>query len=381
MGGDVARGISGGISTLVRRAIMSLVVLIPFAPSHAEEWSAERAKLISAAEQEGEIDFFSQPNLAARNFIAAAWAKDFPKIKLSITATPGSQIVGRVRLERQSGKYLWDLIMTGSVIGFDMIKEGFVDPFAPELRDPEVNDPKIWGGWDQAYVDNAHVYVFSTNLALKSPVYNALKLSPDRVKKEGVRILLDPTLKGRIYWHDPNVPGPGAQFAFYLTRRFSEDELRRFIDDQKPVFVSDQNQVIDALAHGIAWLALGPGNSHALMEPYIKAGVPIDLRKFGNAPELNDITLGGSTIWVMKNRPHPNATRLFINWLLSKNIQGGFAKATEQNSRRVDVASVADADGTPVPGAHYVAPQDEANVAALDKAVAEVGEMRKAAQH
>jgi iron(III) transport system substrate-binding protein len=377
----VALAISGGVSTLVRWAIVSLIALIPLTPGHAEDWSAERAKLIAAAEQEGEIDFFSQPNLAARNFIAAAWAKDFPNIKLSITATPGAQIVGRVRLERQSGKYLWDLIMTGSVIGFDMVKDGFVDPFAPELSDPAVNDPKIWGGWDEAYVDSANAYVFSPNLALKSPVYNALKLSPDKVKKEGVHILLDPALKGKIYWHDPNVPGPGAQFAFYLARRFSEDELRHFINDQKPVFVTDQNQVIDALAHGTAWLALGPGNSHALMEPYIKAGVPIDLRKFGNAPELNDITLGGSTIWVMKNRPHPNATRLFINWLLSKDIQDGFAKATEQNSRRIDVASVADADGTPVPGAHYVAPQDEANAAALDKAVAEVSEMRKAAQH
>ncbi len=369
------------VSRLGSCAIALLFAIIPLAPSHAEDWSAERTKLVAAAEQEGEIDFFSQPNLAARNFIAAAWAKDFPKIKLSITATSGAQIVGRVRLERQSGKFLWDLVMTGSNIGFDMVKEGFVDPFAPELRDPAVNDPKIWGGWDEAYVDTANTYVFSTNLALKSPVYNALKLSPDKVKKEGVRILFDPTLKGKIYWHDPNVPGPGAQFAFYLMRRFSEDEVRRFINEQKPVFVTDQNQVIDALAHGTAWLALGPGNSHALMEPYIKAGVPIDLRKFGNAPELNDITLGGSTIWVMKNRPHPNGTRLFINWLLSKNVQEGFSKATEQNSRRIDVASVADADGTPVPGAHYVAPQDEANAAALDKSITEVGEMRKAAQH
>ena len=116
------------------------------------------------------------------------------------------------------------------------------------------------------------------------------------------------------------------------------------------------------------------------MEPYIKAGVPIDLRKFGNAPEFNDITLGGSTIWVMKDRPHPNAARLFINWMLSKNVQAGFAKATEQNSRRNDVPSVADTDGTPVPGARYVAPQDEANDPLLQKAVAEIGDIRKAAQ-
>lgn len=359
--------------------VAALLSIAPLAAGRAEEWSAERAKLVASAEQEGEIELFSQPNLAARNFIAAEWAKAFPAIKLSITATAGAQIVGRVRLERQAGKYLWDVIMTGSNIGFDMVKEGFVDPLAPELRDPAVNDPKIWGGWDEAYVDNGNKYVFSTNLALKSPVYNAQKLSPEKVKQEGVRVLLDPGLKGKIYWHDPGVPGPGAQFAFYLVRRFSQDELRRLVTEQKPIFVSDQNQVIDALAHGSAWLALGPGNSHALLEPYIKAGVPIDLKKFGNAPELNDITLGGSTLWVMKNRPHPNAARLFVNWLLSRDVQAGFAKATEQNSRRIDVASVADADGTPVPGAHYVAPQDEANAPALDQAIAEVAEIRKAA--
>jgi ABC-type glycerol-3-phosphate transport system substrate-binding protein len=368
-----------GISTFTRLAIAALLAAIPAASSVAAEWSAERATLVAAAEKEGEIDMFSQPNLAARSFIAAEWAKAFPNIKLSITATAGAQIVGRVRIERQAEKYLWDVIMTGSTIGFDMVKEGFVDPFAPELRDPAINDPAIWGGWDQAYVDNGKAYVFSTNFALKSPVYNALKLSPEKVAKEGLQILLDPGLKGKIYWHEPSVPGPGAQFAFYLARRFGEDDLRRFIIDQKPVFVSAQDQVIEALAHGTAWLALGPGNSHALMEPYIKAGVPIDLRKFGNAPDLNDITLGGSTLWVMKDRPHPNGARLFINWLLSKEVQTGFAKATEQNSRRNDVPSVADADGTPVPGAHYVAPQAEENVPILDKALATVAAIRKSA--
>lgn len=366
---------------IARIASAAVLAALPQAASAAENWPAERQQLVAAAEKEGEIDFFSQPNLAARTFISTEWAKAYPQIKLSITATPGAQIVGRVKIERQSEKYLWDVVMTGSVIGFEMAKDGFVDPFLPELVDPDVNNPAIWGGWDQAFVDNAKTYIFSTNLALKSPVYNALKLAPATVAKEGLQILFDPALKGKIYWHDPDVPGPGAQFAFYLARRLSDNDLKSFILDQKPVFVSDQDQVIEALAHGTAWLALGPGNSHALMEPYIKAGVPIDLRKFGNSPELNDVTLGGSTVWVMKNRPHPHAARLFINWLLSKDVQAGFAKATEQNSRRTDVRSIADADGTPVPGAHYVAPQEEKNVPLLDKAVAEVGEIRKAAQH
>jgi hypothetical protein len=84
------------------RAI-ALLIALPCA-ARAADWPTERAQLVAAATKEGEIDFFSQPNLAARNFIAGAWAKAYPQIKLSITATEGSQIVGRVRIERQSQK-------------------------------------------------------------------------------------------------------------------------------------------------------------------------------------------------------------------------------------------------------------------------------------
>ncbi|HET7552472.1 MAG TPA: hypothetical protein VFK04_14375, partial [Gemmatimonadaceae bacterium] len=91
----------------------------------------------------------------------------------------------------------------------------------------------------------------------------------------------------------------------------------------------------------------------------------------------NDVTIGGSTFYVVKNRPHPNATRLFLNWFLTREVQDGFAKATDQNSRRTDVPSVADADATPIPGAKYLSPQREEHVEALQDAVRFVTEVRK----
>ena len=65
-------------------------------------------QLISAAEQEGELLLFSQPNRAARDFLAREWALAFPKIKLSISAFAGDQLQVRMRTERNAGKYLWD---------------------------------------------------------------------------------------------------------------------------------------------------------------------------------------------------------------------------------------------------------------------------------
>jgi iron(III) transport system substrate-binding protein len=359
--------------------ILFLAATLALAPTiaPAQSWPEERARLVAAAEREGELIVFCQPNQAVRAFVTREWEKAYPKIKLSLAVIPAPQFLARIRTERGAEKFLWDLGFSGSVTGFDLVKAGFADPIVPELRDPDVARPDAWGGWEEAFVDLGKQYVLSVQIALKTPVYNALKLAPEKVKAQGLKVLFDPELKDRVVWHDPAIPGGGQQYAIYLRNRWGDAELRRFILDQRVKFVAQQNQVIEALAHGSAWLGLGPGNARVLLEPYVKAGIPVDIRGFGNAPEVNDITIGGSTFYVIKNRPHPNATRLFLNWFLSREVQEGFAKATEQNTRRTDVPSVADADGTPVPGAKYISPQREEHVEALMDAVRFVGEVRK----
>ena len=46
---------------------------------------------------------------------------------------------------------------------------------------------------------------------------------------------------------------------------------------------------------------------------------------------------GSGTITIVKNPPHPNATKVFVNWLLSKEGQETFGKAIGQATRRLDV--------------------------------------------
>ena len=40
---------------------------------------------------------------------------------------------------------------------------------------------------------------------------------------------------------------------------------------------------------------------------------------------------------VVKNPPHPNAAKVFVNWLLSKEGQEIYGKAMTQGTRRLDV--------------------------------------------
>ena len=84
-----------------------------------------------------------------------------------------------------------------------------------------------------------------------------------------------------------------------------------------------------------------------------------------------------STLFVFNKRPHPNATRVFVNWLLTHDVQEGFAKAIQQSSRRADVASVAEPDQTPIPGVTYLHTQWEEDQQKMDDAVKLVGEWHK----
>ena len=46
---------------------------------------------------------------------------------------------------------------------------------------------------------------------------------------------------------------------------------------------------------------------------------------------------GSGHLVVLKNAPHPNATRVFVNWFLSREGQEVYTRAMHQATRRLDV--------------------------------------------
>ena len=50
-----------------------------------------------------------------------------------------------------------------------------------------------------------------------------------------------------------------------------------------------------------------------------------------------DVGTGSGILAIIKNRPHPNATKVFVNWLLSKEGQEVWTKELSQPTRRWDV--------------------------------------------
>ena len=103
---------------------------------------------------------------------------------------------------------------------------------------------------------------------------------------------------------------------------------------QQELFLSrDLRQLADALAKGKLALTIGVGRSQ--YEPFIEAGLPV---KQAHTPKEGLPSSNGfGVVGIVKNPPHPNAAKIFVNWLLSRQGQDFYGRVMRHATRRLDV--------------------------------------------
>ena len=70
-------------------------------------------------------------------------------------------------------------------------------------------------------------------------------------------------------------------------------------------------------------------------DPFVSAGLP--LKPVPAPKEGLPASNSFGVIGIVKNPPHPNATKVFINWFLNREGQDWYGKIMENGSRRLDV--------------------------------------------
>jgi ABC-type Fe3+ transport system substrate-binding protein len=143
---------------------------------------------------------------------------------------------------------------------------------------------------------------------------------------------LDEKWKGKIGLLDPRTPGSGASMWSYLREVKGEEYLKRLVS-QKLFINRDQRLLAENLAKGK--IAAVIGLTYYSYAPFIKAGLavqPLPIPKEGVY-----VSGGSGHLAVLKNLPHPNAAKIFVNWFLSREGQQTYSKALAQGTRRPDV--------------------------------------------
>jgi iron(III) transport system substrate-binding protein len=314
------------------------------------DWKRQWESTVEAAKKEGEVVIYGPHNPMYQQ-LWALFQKNFPEIKFTFVPGKGSEHAQRLTAERRAGKFLADLLMGGSST-YASFAPGTLAPLKPLLLLPEVNDPSAW--WDKTLLfadpENRAAIVVSGEVGTRRGSYNTKLVDPGEIRSWWD--LLQPKWKGKLGSFDPRVAGGGGEtfLFFYYTPALGNKFITRLLIETDILLTRDLQQGTDWLAQGKILFYIGSG------QPIMKAkkqGLPVDLLPH---PLTEGEVMGGGAccMAVITKAPHPNAARLFVNWVLSREGQAAWQKYAEVNSLRMDI-SKADLGAGDVPqqGVNY----------------------------
>ena len=325
----------------MRNSLHALIVFLVFAmvlaniqPASAAEVRrpAEWDKTLEAAKKEGKIVIAIPPANELRKDMETVLKQKFG-LEAELVSAPGPRNASRIAAERKAGVSYFDALIVGTGTAVGLAHDGMLEPIESFLILPEVKDPKEWWGghiWEDNLSTNRYLYSFLADVSTHSIWYNSSLAKPEELRS--FDDYLSPKWKDKIGFSDPRVPSSGQSVWSFMWEIKGEEFLRKLV--QQDLFLTrDLRQLTDALAKGKVALAFGIGRSQA--EPFVKAGLPI---KPVPAPrEGLPASNSFGVLGIVKDPPHPNATKIFINWFLSREGQDWYGRVMQNGSRRLDV--------------------------------------------
>ncbi|MBI1993219.1 MAG: extracellular solute-binding protein [Deltaproteobacteria bacterium] len=325
------------MATFVFLVASLAVALISTAEVRAQSgWQKQWEATLAAAEKEGRLEIAGPPGESFRKAIVDAFTKAYPKIKVELLGGSGGSKVARILRERQAGVFAWDLYISGptsALAGFKPV--GAFEPLKPALILPEVREDKNWiGGFDSGWADTEKklFYAFGGTLAGDNIYVNRDFVSADPIKS--ARDLLDPKWRGKIVIQDPRVEGKGLTDILVMSLAYGEDFVRKLLGEQKLAVTRDRRQLVEWVVRGRYPIAIGL-NEYVLVL-FQGKGAGQNIGAVVDPKTIIYWASGSSGIGLFNRAPHPNAAKVYVNWLLSRNGQVEWVE-TLTNSRRTDV--------------------------------------------
>jgi ABC-type Fe3+ transport system substrate-binding protein len=304
--------------------IISLFWVMAPGSIHAQSWE----QTVAAAKKDGKVVVAMSPSAELRKAMEEAFEKKFG-IDVELSPGQGATQVTKIVSEARAGVAYYDIMLSGTSSTADLVEHGVTQPVDPYLLLPEVREPKNWWG-GHMYADKAKQFIYAPlAYVVVSLWYNKNFVKPGEIRTYDD--LLHPKWKGKIGFQDPRVAGSGAGTWSFLWLIKGERFLEK-LAQQDMLILTDRRQLGEALSTGKVHITIG--GVYYTYAPFIKAGLSLD----SVIPEEGSYGSSGSgNLTLIKNHPHPNAAKVFVNWFLGKEGQEMVTKTLEQATRRLDV--------------------------------------------
>jgi ABC-type Fe3+ transport system substrate-binding protein len=321
--------------------------------------AAEWDQLVAAARQEGQVAVATYAGSAYRR-VMEAFEAAYPGIKVELSQFQSSSrdYLPRLIQERRANLFTWDLAFMPNV---EMLRQalpaGFLAPIRPLIVQAEILDDRTWNdGFEAGFIDNAGQwsYAFARDKAESVWVDSSVVREGEIT---GIKDLIDPKWRGKILAGDPRTKGSGYWSGTTMRLKTGNDEvIKQFFKDQETVVGTDARQLTEQMVRGRYPVSVG-AVSRQIYEDFRAQGLGQTIKNI-EVPEVEYVASGSNLAWYLSQAPHPNAAKVFINWLLSKDALTLYCKELQVNSRRADVP-VIEQNTLPRPSVEYLRMDDE----------------------
>src|SRR3954471_360035 len=253
---------------------------------------------VARAEAEGEVVIYSTNPEAAAQKVLAVFRSQFPKIKTNYVRLQAGALYAKILAERQAKSYLVDVLELsdmGMALDFQK-KNGYVHYVSPEMAayKPEAKS-KPEGFWTWGAILPAGL-AYNPNVVSAADAAKTWKEAADPKWTDAVNVKVSNSGLQHVGWFElRKLYGPD------YWKKFAELKPRAFDSyvQQYDRLVNQQDKLIHTAQYSgyLEWKAKGA--PVAFVAP--ADGLPATPETWG----------------LPTNGPHPNAGRLFLDWLLS----------------------------------------------------------------
>ena len=254
------------------------------------------AKVIEAAKKEGTVSYYTTMTLSQSKKVVDKFQQKYPFIKPELFRGGGDEVLNRIQNEARGGLNAWDVVSTrgDSVLTLRDAKliTSYRSPESKFISKDMVDDEGYW----TAYYVNPYVLGYNTNLVKKDEV-------PKTYEE-----LLDPKWKGKKISIDDSAYG----FLAGLIHAWGKEKAVTYFKKlaaQEPVVMRGNTNRVQLTMAGEYYLIIAYAPT---IQRETSKGHPMDWVALEPVPvQVNPMMLAAKA-------PHPNAGKLFIDFLLSK---------------------------------------------------------------
>jgi iron(III) transport system substrate-binding protein len=281
--------------------LVFIILTLIAAPTFAAEPPGASKQVLDAAKKDGEVSLwsnsFEEPEKVLKPFHAM-----YPYLKVKLWDGRSEEIMNRIVSEAKAGRHSVDVLLL-STRAFPLLKN------AGLLQ--EYDWPAHVNKWPH---QPKHALWRNTAASIRVPSYNAKLVSPSEVPKSWDD-LKSPKWLGRGAISSSGADAP-LLFADLWKKENGEMNWDRAFQFWRDVIQTTKPKIIRGFTAGFESLASGEFSIFLLSSAnsaiqYENLGAPVKMAPVGK-------TVGSAWgIAVPKTIQHPNATRLFVQWILS----------------------------------------------------------------